>query len=119
MNSIDYSKLVQSYCYDLNYIADILAKFSGTYSVLINSADTFNKIALAKKNDVKDAIDRADKLGKIIDKLIENISIQANLYINYSGIKNDYIINNLSLNEIIKSEIKHNIKLDENEENQN
>lgn len=106
----DYSSLIQTYYTDLSYLADLLAKLTGTYNLLIGSADGFNKIALAKKGDVEDAIDRAEDLGKIIDRVIDALETQTILYINYSKTKGDFIVNNLSFNDIIKSEVHHHIK---------
>lgn len=106
----DFSKLVESYCHDLNYLADLLAKLSGTYNLLIGSADGFNRIALAKKDDVKDSIDRAEELGKIMDKVIDALDTQTSLYIGYVKIKDDFINKNFPYIEIIKSEIDHHIR---------
>lgn len=106
----DYSQLIQTYYTDLSYLADLLAKLTGTYNLLIGSADGFNKIALAKRSDIEDSIDRAEDLGKIIDKIIDALEVQTILYINYSKIKGDFITNNLPFNDIIKSDVEHHIK---------
>ena len=106
----DYSQLIQTYYTDLSYLADLLAKLTGTYNLLISSADGFNKIALAKRSDIEDAIDRAEDFGKIIDKIIDAIEVQTILYINYAKIKGDFITNNLPFNDIIKADVEHHIK---------
>jgi len=111
--SIDYSQLIQSYCYDLSYLSDLLTKLSGSYNLLVNSANAFNNNSYAKKDYVEDAIGRAEDLGKVIDKIISAIEIQTSLYISYARLKNEFINNNFSFNEIIQSEIEHHIKREE------
>ncbi|MDI6617755.1 MAG: hypothetical protein QME45_03635 [Clostridiales bacterium] len=106
----DYTQLVQTYYSDQTYLADLLAKLAGTYNVLVNSADVINKIALSKKSDIDDALDRADDVGKLMDKVINMLEIQTKLYAGYIKMKNDFIMNNLPFNEIIKSDIDHHIK---------
>jgi len=41
-----------------------------SYRLLVGSAEEFNKITLAHKKDLEKAIDRANELGEIIDKLL-------------------------------------------------
>lgn len=106
----DYFNLIESYCHDLNFLVDLLVKLSGTYNLLIGSADSFNRIALAKKDDVKDSIDRAEELGRIMDKIIDALDTQTSLYIGYVKIKDDFISKNIPFMEIIKSEVDHHIK---------
>lgn len=106
---IDFSALAESYCHDLNYLADLLAKLSGTYNILINSADSFNRIALAKKGDVKDSIHRAEELGRIMDKVIDALDVQTSIYISYVKVKDDFIYKNFPFIDIIKSEVDHRV----------
>lgn len=107
--TLDYANLVQSYCSDLSYIADLLTKLAGTYNILVNSADGFNKNAFARKDDVEDAIHRAKDLGKVIDKVIDVLEIQMMLYIDYITAKDDFINTNFAFNDIIRSEIDHHV----------
>jgi ABC-type transporter Mla subunit MlaD len=48
-----------------------IKSLSESYRLLVEAAEEFNKITLAHKRDLEDAIDRADDLGDIIDKLIK------------------------------------------------
>ena len=112
---MDYSKLVQTYCSDLTYLAEILGKLTGTYNLLIISADGFNKNSFAKKDDVEDAIDRAHDLGKIIDKVIKALEIQVHLYTNYLTTKDEFISVNFPFEDIIVSEVENSIKRIEKE----
>lgn len=113
--AVDYSQLIQTYYTDVTYLVDILTKLTGTYNALVGSADGFNRIALAKKGDIEDAIDRAEDLGKVIDNIIDMLETQVLLYMNYARIKNEFIMNNLPHNEIIKSDIEHHIKHEHHE----
>jgi hypothetical protein len=102
--------MIQSYCSDLSYLADILTKLSGSYNLLANSANSFNNNSYSKKDYIEDAIGRTKDLGKVIDKVISALEVQILLYISYTNIKNEYISSNFSFNEIIESEISHHIK---------
>lgn len=113
--TVDYSQLIQSYYSDVTYLSDLLAKLSGTYNLLINTADGFNRNSFAKRSDVEDAVDRAHDLGKIIDTVIDMLEEQIVIYMNYARIKSEYILNNLPHTEIIKSEIEHHIKHEHHE----
>lgn len=108
--TVDYTPLIQTYYNDLTYLADLLGKLTGIYNVLISSADVLNRIALAKKNDIKDALERVDELGRMIDEVTDLLDTQIILYENYARQKSDFIINRLPFSEIIKSDIEHHIK---------
>lgn len=112
----DYSSLIQTYYTDLTYLADLLAKLSGTYNALIVSADGINRICMAKKDDIEDALERSHDVGKIIDHIIDLFRAQLVLYENYANMKSDFIINNLPINEVIKSDIEHHIKHEHHED---
>jgi hypothetical protein len=105
----DYSRLMQLYCSDLNYIADLIAKLSGSYNLMTSSAEVTNRIALARKDDVQDAIDRAQNLGKVIDRLIAILGVETSEYIGYVKMKNDFFGKNFAYADIIKAEIDHHI----------
>lgn len=50
-----------------------LKPLSESYRLLVGAADELNGITLAHKKDLKDAIQRADDLGDIIDKVIKTL----------------------------------------------
>ena len=50
--------------YTLN---EILTPLVSSYRLSVGAAEEFNKIALAHRKDVEDAIDRADDLGHMVD----------------------------------------------------
>ena len=106
----DYTQLIQTYYTDLTYLADLLVKLTGVYNVLINSADGLNRIALAKKGDIKDALKRVDEIGRMIDEIADLLNAQIIIYENYARQKGDFIINRLPFSDMIKSDIEHHIK---------
>jgi DNA-binding transcriptional MerR regulator len=108
--AVNYIKLIQSQYYDLNNIADLLSKLSSTYKLLVSTAEEYNRIALAKRDNVQDAIDRAEDIGKIMDRLIEALDAETSLYILYARTKNDYIDGNISINEAIRAEVEGHLK---------
>ena len=52
--------------YTLN---EILTPLVSSYRLSVGAAEEFNRIALAHRKDVEDAIDRADDLGHVIDEV--------------------------------------------------
>ena len=48
---------------------EILTPLVSSYRLSVGAAEEFNQIALAHRKDVEDAIDRADDLGHLVDKV--------------------------------------------------
>ncbi|MDD3704874.1 MAG: hypothetical protein PHC45_02235 [Clostridiaceae bacterium] len=46
---------------------EILTPLASSYRLSVGAAEELNKIALAHRKDVEDAIDRADDLGHLVD----------------------------------------------------
>lgn len=84
-------KLIQEYYCDLNNIVLLLSSLTNTYRVLIGSAEELNKIALAKKKDVKDALERAEQVGDVIDKMICVLDKSTCTYLDYCDVKAEVI----------------------------
>lgn len=59
----------------------LLASLANSYRLLVGSADEFNRISLAKRSDVEDAIDRASDLGEIIDDIIKKLDHKIDDYL--------------------------------------
>ena len=59
----------------------LLASLTNSYRLLVGSADEFNRISLAKRSDVEDAIDRASDLGEIIDDIIKKLDHKLDDYL--------------------------------------
>lgn len=105
-------RVIQNYYNDINNLAEILTKLVSSYRLLIGGADELNKIALAKKGDVKDALKRADSLGDIIDKTIKTLDEASYSYLDYCKIKTEVIKCRLQV-EYIETEIEEELKLKE------
>lgn len=86
-----YREVIQNNAEELSNLADLLGKFVNSYRLLIGGAGELNNIALAKKNEVKDALDRAEDVGAIIDDLVKVIEGSENCYFKYMKIKNEFI----------------------------
>jgi hypothetical protein len=105
-------KLIETYYVDINNMADLLSKLVNSYRLLIGGADELNKIALAKRKDVKDALERVDELGEIIDRVIEALEGASHNYLDYCSLKSDIIKGKLGAHHI-ETEIDDELKFDE------
>lgn len=105
-------KVIQSYYSDINNLADFLAKLVNSYRLLIGGAGELNQIALAKKSEVKKALDRADDLGDVIDDVIKALDCIGYNYIDYCKIKAQ-IIKSRNQFQYIETEIDEELKFDE------
>lgn len=104
-------KLIESYYTDLNNLADFLTKLVNSYRLLVGGADELNKIALAKKKEVREALSRADELGEIIDNVIEALEKASYSYVDYCSLKSE-IIKCKMTSENIETEIDDDLKFE-------
>lgn len=88
---MSYRKLIESYYVDVNNVADLMSKLVTNYRALIGSANDLNGIALAKRKDVKHALDRANELGRVIDTVIEVLEKTSAEYLGYCDLKAEYL----------------------------
>lgn len=54
-------------------LTGLLDSLTNSYRLMVGAADEFNRISLAKRSDVEDAIDRASDLGDIIDDILKKL----------------------------------------------
>lgn len=101
--------IVEDYYLDLNSLAELLSKLTNSYRLLIGGAEELNTVALATKKDVKNAINRANELGKIIDRLINTIGKADYSYSEYCKLKNEIMEARLNL-EYIENEMEEQLK---------
>ncbi len=102
-------KVIENYDFDINNQVDLLGKLVNSYRLLIGGAGELNGIALASKNDVKDAIKRVNKLGGVIDNIIQNMNDRNKAYIKYNEIKDELmreIVDENFITEEIEEELK-------------
>lgn len=76
---------------DIDNISGLLKNYVDSYRLLIAGASELYSIDLAKKSDVKKALDRVEEVGGLIDKLISTLGKCEGAYLKYCNIKNDYI----------------------------
>lgn len=93
-------RVIEVYYRDTNNLVDILGKLVSSYRLLIGGADELNKIALSKKGDIKDALERADKVGDIIDEIIKTLEKCNYNCSNYCELKSDILKNKIDKNNI-------------------
>lgn len=61
---------------------EILAPLVSSYRLTVGAAEEFNRIALAHRKDVEDAIDRADNMGHLVDKIQKKLNKYMRRYLN-------------------------------------
>jgi hypothetical protein len=105
-------KLIETHYSDINNLADLLGKLVNSYRLLIGGADELNKIALTRKEEIRDALKRSDKLGDIIDDVIEALEHASYSYFDYCEIKSEILKGKINSNHIL-TEIDDELKLDQ------
>lgn len=105
-------RVIQSYYTDVNGLADLLSKLINSYRLLIGGANELNGITLAHRGDVRDALKRADKLGEIIDEILDVLEETGGGYIEYCKLKAEVIKYHLEA-QYIQTEIDNELKLQE------
>lgn len=112
MKDLGHRKIIETYYLDINNLAELLAKLVNSYRLLIGGAAELNTIALARKNEIKDALDRADALGDVIDDVIEILDTVSDNYIDYCLLKSAAIKAKVQT-QYIETEIDAELKLKE------
>lgn len=103
-------KVIEVYYGDVNGLVDSLTKLVNSYRLLIGGAAEINQITLAKKSEVRAALKRADKLGDIIDEVIDALDDSLGVYVNYMNHKSESIKCKVEP-EYIETEIDQELKL--------
>ena len=70
---------------------DILTPLVSSYRLSVGAAEELNRIALAHRKDVEAAIDRADDLGHLIDKLQRKLKKYMKRYFEELDYKLEYM----------------------------
>lgn len=99
-----YFKVIQGHYNDLNNLSNLLKNYIEIYRLLISSTAELNTINLAKKNEIKNALERINSVGDLIDDLIKVIEKCEISYIKYCYLKNEVITENTE-KDIIMTEI--------------
>jgi hypothetical protein len=103
-------KIMEDYCTDICNLVDILNKLTNSYRLLIGGAGELNSIGLARKNQIRDAIDRAVDLGNIIDKVMKSLDKSSCAYFDYCELKCKFL-NNKVIEAYVLTEINEELQL--------
>ena len=103
-------RVIESYARDVGFNIDQLNKLVVNYKMAVDSACDLNSVALSSRGDVKEAIRRAKKLGKIIDDLIDTVDFTLCTWKKYMELKAQYIDAKLDLSTI-EVEVEEEIRL--------
>lgn len=76
---------------DIANLSILLKNYVDSYRLLIGGASELYNVNIAKKNEVKKALDRVDQVGDLIDRLINTLDKCESSYLKYCKIKNDYL----------------------------
>ena len=95
-----YDELAQNHYNDIENLSRLMKNYVDAYRLLIAGAAELYNVNLAKKSDVKKALERVDGLGSLIDNLIEALDRCEGGYLKYCKIKNDYLSISTQKNKI-------------------
>ncbi|WP_294372425.1 hypothetical protein [uncultured Clostridium sp.] len=95
-----YDELAQNHYNDIENLSRLMKNYVDAYRLLIAGAAELYNVNLAKKSDVKKALERVDGLGSLIDNVIEALDRCESGYLKYCKIKNDYISISTQKNKI-------------------
>ena len=109
-----YREVIKSNYDELNNLADLLGKFVNSYRLLIGGASELNGINLAKKEVIKDALERAEDVGSIIDDLVKVIESSGECYFKYTKIKSEFILSKTK-KDVILTEIDNELYFQNNQ----
>lgn len=97
---MNYKDLLDNQYVDIQNLSNLLGNYVNAYRLLIAGAADLYSINISKKNEVRKAIERADELGELIDKLIETLDRCGTGYLKYCKVKNNYISANTEKDNI-------------------
>lgn len=87
-----YQQLMKDYYINVNNLNQLLKTMVDSYRLLIGGAAELNNIYEAKSSYVKEAVHRANKLGDIIDHVIDLLEECGETYFKYCAVVGDYIL---------------------------
>lgn len=58
----------------------LLTSLTNSYRVLVDAADQFNRISMAHRDDVKEAVKRAEEMGDIVDEVLKELKYRLREY---------------------------------------
>lgn len=95
-----YDELAKNHYNDIENLSRLLKSYVDSYRLLIAGAAELYNVNLAKKSDVKKALDRVEGVGGLIDNLVETLDRCEGGYLKYCKIKNEYVSISAQKNKI-------------------
>ena len=108
---MQYKDLIQDHYNEINNLNNLLSSMVNSYRLLIGGANELNNISEVKKSKVKEAVERSEELGHIIDSIIKTIDECSGSYIKYCKIKKQFIEENTN-KDVILTEINYELDFD-------
>ncbi|MEG2110311.1 hypothetical protein [Clostridium sp.] len=109
-----HNKVMDDHFSELIKMSDLLKTLVDSYRLLIAGAVDVNILPVRRTKDVERALDRADEVGKLIDRIVEVMDDYEYSYIKFSKIKNEVVSLNYEkkkvkneLNDVIQTEINN------------
>jgi len=81
----------ESFLKEIFILNEILTPLVSSYRLSVGAAEEFNRIALAHRKDVENAIDRADDLGHLVDKVQKKLGKYMKSYFTELDYKLEYM----------------------------
>lgn len=104
-----YNDVIHGHYDDISNLTTLLKTYMEIYRLLISSTAELNTVSLAKKSEVKHALDRINAVGDLMDDLLDVIEKCENSYIKYCFLKNEIIAENTA-KDSIKNEIHNDLE---------
>lgn len=80
---MSYRELIDAQYKEINNLQDMLTKLVNSYRILVGAANDLNGIALAKKGQVKNALKRAEEVGRLIEDVTDALDKCECRYLDY------------------------------------
>ena len=96
-----YDELIKSHYGELNNLSIQLRTYVEMYRLLVSSTAELNGTSIIRKNELKHAIERIDKIGDIIDDLLKSIQKCEGSYCNDCLYKYEAVLNKIDKSEIM------------------
>ncbi|MGL4569518.1 MAG: hypothetical protein ACRCVJ_00460 [Clostridium sp.] len=109
-----HNKVMDDHFSELIKMSSLLKTLVDSYRLLIAGAVDVNILPVRRTKDVERALDRADEVGKLIDRIVDVMDEYEYSYIKFSKIKNEVVSLNYEkkkvkneLNDVIQTEINN------------
>jgi hypothetical protein len=103
---------------DIDNLSGLLKNYIESYRLLIAGASELYNVNLAKKSEVRKALERVEKVGELIDTLVNTLDKCEGSYFKYCKIVNDYIVIGTEKNKIF-TEIDNELNFQNSEREDN